>query len=177
MVIEPSEPEVVLRAFRDFANGTAIKSFVKQLSAEEIRGRRKRKFLKPKTEWHVTENESLRIVPQELWERVAARWKEVDRAWPQRSAKTAAGRQRSYVEANPPHLLSGALRCGKCGNTIGQVSGKGTGYYGCLAAVRAARDNKLLVSRRTAERAVLSAVQERFSNPGRDPLRPRERGD
>ncbi len=127
---------------------------------------RRRKFLKPESEWHVTENEGLRIVPQELWERVAARWKEVDRAWPRRrSEKTAEGRQRSYVEANPPHLLSGALRCAKCGSTIGQVSGKGSGYYGCLAAVRGACDNKLLVSRRTTEKAVLTAVRERLSDP------------
>jgi site-specific DNA recombinase len=127
---------------------------------------RRRKFLKPKSEWHVTENEELRIVPQELWERVAARWKEVDRAWPlRRTPKTADGRQRSYVEANPPHLLSGALHCGKCDSSIGQVSGKGSGYYGCLAAVRGACDNKLLVSRRTTENAVLAAVRERLSDP------------
>src|SRR5262249_54100874 len=109
---------------------------------------RRRKFPKPENEWHVSENDELRIVPQELWERVAARWKEVDRSWPRRrNVKNAEGKQRSYVEANPPHLLSGALHCGKCGGTIGQVSGKGSGYYGCLAAVRAACNNKLLVSR------------------------------
>ena len=127
---------------------------------------RRRKFLKPESEWHVTSNEDLRIVPQELWECVAARWKEVDRAWPRRrTEKTAEGRQRSYVEANPPHLLSGSLRCARCGSTIGQVSGKGSGYYGCLAAVRAACDNRLLVSRRTTEKAVLTAVRERLSDP------------
>src|SRR5262249_27271387 len=60
---------------------------------------------------------------------------------------------------------SGSLRCAKCGSTIGQVSGKGSGYYGCLAAVRAACDNKLLVSRRTTEKVVLTAVRERLSDP------------
>ena len=70
-----------------------------------------------------------------------------------------------YVEANPPHLLSGALHCGKCGSSIGQVSGKGSGYYGCLAAVRGACGNKLLVSRRVTENAVLTAVRERLSDP------------
>ncbi len=205
MVVEPSEAEVVLRIFRAFAEGKAIKSLVKELNVEEIRGRRKltrgwsastvsrilknqkyigrwtwnrtetrrdpktgrrRKFLKPDSEWHVTENEALRIVPQELWDRVAARWKEVDRAWPQRrAAKNSVASQRSYVEANPPHLLSGALKCGECSSTIGQVSGKGSGYYGCLAAARGACDNKLLVSRRITEKAVLAAVQERLGDP------------
>src|SRR5262249_6758725 len=188
-----------------FGCGKAIKSLVKELNAEAVRGRRKlrrgwsastvsrilknekyigrwtwnrtetrrdpktgrrRKFLKPESEWHVIENEDLRIVPQELWERVAARWKEVDRAWPRRrTEKTAGGKQRSYVEANPPHLLSGSLRCAKCGSTIGQVSGKGSGYYGCLGAVRSACDNKLLVSRRITEQVVLMAVRERLADP------------
>src|SRR5262249_31170704 len=124
---------------------------------DPITGRR-RKFFKPESEWHITEDGALRIVPEELWERVAARWQEVDRGCPRRhSLNSAAGRQRSYVEANPPHLLSGALRCGACGSTIGQVSGKGSGYYGCLGAVRSACDNKLLVSRRITEQVVLMA--------------------
>src|SRR4029450_7921197 len=109
MVIEPSEAKGVLGSFRAFGNGKAIKSLVKELNSEEVRGRRKlrrgwsastvsrilknekdvgrggrdragrgrdpktgrrRKFLKPQSEWHVTENDELRIVPQELWERV-----------------------------------------------------------------------------------------------------------
>ena len=124
---------------------------------------RRRKFLKAESEWHVTDNEGLRIIPQEVWELAAARWREVDRAWPQRRAtKHTGARQRSYVEANPPHLLSGALHCGTCDGAIGQVSGKGSGYYGCLAATRGACANKLLVSRRITEKAVLAAVQERL---------------
>ena len=58
-------------------------------------------------------------------------------SWPQHRARKILGPpQRSYVEPNPPHLLSGTLYCGACAGTIGQVSGKGSGYYGCLAAVR-----------------------------------------
>ena len=126
---------------------------------------RKRKFSKPETEWHVSQNEDLRIVPQETWERVVARWMEVDRAWPHRQGRVrASGRQRSYVKANPPHLLSGTLICGVCGSGMGQVSGKGSGYYGCLGAVRGACCNKLLVSRKVAEKAILAAFQERLED-------------
>ena len=39
MTIEPSEADVVLRIFREFADGTAIKRLVKELNAEEVRGR------------------------------------------------------------------------------------------------------------------------------------------
>ena len=205
MVIDPAEAEVVLRIFRDFGEGKAVKALTKELNIEEVQGRRKfrrgwspstisrilknekyigrwiwnrsetrrdpktgrkRKFPKQENEWHVSENDELRIVPQDIWERAAARWKEIDHSWPQRRANKVAGPpQRSYVETNPPHLLSGALQCGACAGTIGQVSGKGTGYYGCLAAARGACSNKLLVSRRITEKAVLTAVKERLRDP------------
>jgi site-specific DNA recombinase len=205
MVIDTAEAQVVLRIFRDFSEGKAIKALAKELNVEEVRGRRKlsrgwspstigrilknekyigrwiwnrsetrrdpktgrkRKFPKLENEWHVSQNDELRIVPQEIWVRAAARWKEIDHSWPQRRASKIVGPpQRSYVEANPPHLLSGALHCGACAGTIGQVSGKGTGYYGCLAATRGACSNKLIVSRRITEKAVLSAVKERLRDP------------
>jgi hypothetical protein len=116
-------------------------------------------------EWHVTHDEDLRIVPQEIWDRAAAQCKEIDYTWPQRrTGESVATRQRSYVEANPPHLLSGALHCGVCRGNVGQVSGKGSGYYGCLDAARGACENKLLVSRRTTEKAVLTPVKERLGD-------------
>jgi DNA invertase Pin-like site-specific DNA recombinase len=206
MIIEPPEAEVVLRIFRDFGHGKAIKALVKELNAEEIPGRRKlrlgwsastvsrilknekyigrwiwnrsetrrdpktgrrRKFPKPESEWHVSHDAELRIVPQEIWDRAITRWQEIDHTWPQRrTGKTAGTAQRSYIEAHPRHLLSGALQCGLCGGTMGQVSGKGSGYYGCLGAARGACTNKLLVARRITERAVLTAVQERLRDPG-----------
>ena len=205
MTIDPSEAQVVLRIFRDFSGGKAIKALAKELNLEKVQGRRKfqrgwspstigrilknekyvgrwiwnrsetrrdpktgrkRKFSKPESEWHVSHNEELRIVPQEIWNRAAVRWKEIDHSWPQRRTGAPAGTpQRSYVKANPPHLLSGALHCGVCGGTIGQVSGKGSGYYGCLAATRGACANKLLASRRITEKAVLAAVRERLLDP------------
>ena len=45
------------------------------------------------------------------------------------------------------------------------MSGKGSGYYGCLAAVRAACTNKLLVSRGITEKAVLAAIRDQLSDP------------
>src|SRR5262249_55665394 len=65
---------------------------------------------------------------------------------------------------NAPHLLSGILRCGTCGKAMGQVSGKGGGYYGCLSASKAACSNKLLVRRRLVEKRVLEAIRERISD-------------
>ena len=126
---------------------------------------RKRRLRKPETEWHVIEDPELRIVPEELWQCAVNRWHELDRVWPvPRAKREAQVKQRSYVETNPPHLLSGVLRCGSCGKAMGQVSGKGGGYYGCLSASKEACTNKLLVRRRLVERRVLEAVRERISD-------------
>src|SRR5262249_37896018 len=87
-------------------------------------------------------------------------------AWPIRRDERSGGRrlQRSYAETHPPHLLSGILRCADCGSAMGQVSGKGSGYYGCLAAAKSACTNKLLVPRRLAEAKLIAAVRERVAD-------------
>ena len=48
---------------------------------------------------------------------------------------------------------------------MGQVSGKGGGYYGCFAAAtRHACPNRLLVRRRLAEAKLIAAVRDRISD-------------
>ena len=126
---------------------------------------RKRRVEKPTADWHVTCSEDLRIISQPTWDRVVARWQDIDRTWPKRAGKRGyEGRQRSYVATHPPHLLSGALRCGRCNGAMGQVSGKGGGYYGCLAAAKSACENRLLVRRRLTEDLLLSRVREEIAN-------------
>ncbi len=127
---------------------------------------RKRRVAKPKEEWHVVQDEALRIVRQDVWERVRERWAEIDRTWPvAQKARGFEKQQRSYVETHPPHLLSGMLRCGTCGAAMGQVSGKGGGYYGCLGATKRACTNRLLVARKVVERRVVGAVREQIESP------------
>jgi hypothetical protein len=58
------------------------------------------------------------------------------------------------------------LRCAVCGSAMGQVSGKGSGYYGCLAAAKSACPNKLLVARRLTETKLVAAVRERIADTG-----------
>jgi site-specific DNA recombinase len=55
--------------------------------------------------------------------------------------------------------------CDSCGATIAQVSGKGGGYYGCLAATKGACDNKTLIRRTLAEKVIIGAVQEQIADP------------
>lgn len=125
---------------------------------------RRRPFPKPESEWIVHEDESLRIVPQPLWEKVQARLREVRKTWPGGKGKRGfceqhGGRVRHY----PTHLLSGLMVCDKCGATITQVSGKGGGYYGCLGAAKGACDNRMLVRRKLAERVILAAVRDKLA--------------
>ena len=57
------------------------------------------------------------------------------------------------------------MTCASCGSTIGKVSGKGDGYFGCLGAKRGACDNKILVRRRLVEDLVLDEVNKQLANP------------
>jgi site-specific DNA recombinase len=126
----------------------------------------RRCFPKPASEWVIQEDESLRIVPQELWEQVRSRRKEVRRSWlggiGQRGFSAQQEGREKYF---PTHLLSGAMVCGKCGATMAQVSGKGGGYYGCIAATKGGCHNKLLVRRSLVEKIILDTVQEQLSDP------------
>ncbi len=92
---------------------------------------------------HIAEDESLRIVPQAVWDLTVVPWEEIERTWPRRPGRRGfEGQQRSYVDTHPPHLLSGTLRCAVC-----------TGA------------NRLLVPRRLTERKVLESLRQACSTP------------
>ena len=123
---------------------------------------RRRYVLKPESEWVVRDDEALRIVPQELWDRVAERLREIKRVWPGGQCRRGFGPgQRSRVHAYPPYLLSGAMVCGDCGRAIALVSGHRGGYHGCSAAARRAGENRVRVPRRVAEKVILAALHDR----------------
>lgn len=127
---------------------------------------RRRQFPKPESEWIIKEDESLRIVPTELWKQVQERLKEVRKTWPGGKGKRGfQGQQGGRTKQYPTHLLSGGMVCGSCGAAIAQVSGKSGGYYGCLAASKSACDNRMLVRRTLAERIILAAVRDQLDSP------------
>ena len=127
---------------------------------------RRRQFPKPESEWFITEDQSLRIVPRKLWERTQRRLASVRKVWPGgRGRRGFQGQRGSHVAHYPKDLLSGAMSCASCGSTIAKVSGKSGGYYGCLGARKAACDNRLLVRRALVERVVLAAVRDRLTQP------------
>ena len=126
---------------------------------------RRRQFPKPESEWFITEDQSLRIVSQALWQRTQRRLASVRRVWPGGRGKRGFEGQRGSRVANyPTDLLSGAMTCGACGATIAKVSGKSGGYYGCLGAKKGACDNQLLVRRTLVERVVMAAVRDKLAH-------------
>jgi site-specific DNA recombinase len=128
----------------------------------------RRRFEKPESEWKIHEDEALRILPKDLWLKAKERKEATRDTWPGGKGKRGFSGQKASKEKHyPTHLLSGAMVCDHCGGTIGQVSGKGGGYYGCLRASRKACDNKLLVPRRRAETIILGAVSEQLQDAER----------
>jgi site-specific DNA recombinase len=127
---------------------------------------RRRQFVKPESEWVIHEDESLRVVPPDLWDAVRERRKKVRRSWPGGNGRRGfSGEQGSRQEQFPTHLLSGSMVCGKCGAAIALVSGKAGGYYGCLGAAKGSCENKMLVRRRLVEKMITGAVRKRISSP------------
>ena len=123
---------------------------------------RNSKIIRPKNEWVIHEKPELKIVEVELWNKAQNRFKKLKNAHP---VPKGFGRQKSYVENNPIHLLSGNMVCGNCNGPIILVSGKGLGYYGCHNANRKSCDNKILISRKKLESFFMEALFQKVFKP------------
>jgi len=73
----------------------------KTATRRDPRTGRRRRFPKPKSEWIIHEDEELRIVPQELWERVRQRRKQVRKACPVARSARLLTRPEGQAEALP----------------------------------------------------------------------------
>ena len=126
---------------------------------------RRRQFPKPESDWIITNDEALRIVPASLWQRVQKRLAAVRTTWPGGAGKRGfEGQRGSPARQYPTTLLSGSMVCSLCDSSIVQVSGTHGGYYGCLGAAKNACNNRLLVRRSLAERVILAAVRDRLAS-------------
>ena len=127
---------------------------------------RRRQFPKPKSDWIVTQDESLRIVSQELWDAAQRKRQAVKKTWPSKKGERGFGKAQGSCQTHyPTHLLAGAMTCGSCGGNISQVSGKNGGYYGCANARKKSCDNKVLVRRSLVEKVVINEVRKQISSP------------
>lgn len=121
--------------------------------------------MKPKSEWLVMEDEALRIIPQETWDRVREIQEEKRKVFPRVERGGFVRGHGSRVESYPTQLLAGLLECDACGAKMQQVSGKLGGYYGCPKGAKNACTNTKLVRRELVERAVVQTIKGVVSEP------------
>ena len=99
----------------------------------------------------------LRIVPDELWDRVKSRQEATRRA----TADPAGTRPERARRAR--HLFSGLLVCGCCGGGYTVI---GKTRYGCASARnKGTCDNRRTIAREILEAKVLSGLRERLLHP------------
>lgn len=113
--------------------------------------------LNPESEWITQDVPELRIVDQDLWDRVKARQNEMEAA---AFGQTNAG----HIDRRlPAHLFSGLMRCGVCGGGMVNLSSV---RVGCAnARNKGTCGNKLTMRREDLERTVLEALQHQLMDP------------
>jgi len=112
------------------------------------------------TELVVHIDERLRIVPQELWERVKRRQLAVARTY-----AASQGSHRPKAHRPAAHLLSGEIKCPECAGSFSVVSAR---KYGCTTHHNggpAACRFDLKLSRHDTEEAVLELLQRELLSP------------
>ena len=119
------------------------------------------------SKWIRADRPDMRIVSDELWNAVQLRFKELEKMYPHNNNKKGFRKQtKSYVEVYPDHLLSGLLKCEKCGGAFVLVSGKGSGYYGCQMAHKRKRcDCRKLISREKLEKRFTQVLLQQVMTP------------
>ena len=126
----------------------------------ENRGFSRRPRLNPESEWIIRDAPGLRIVDQDLWDRVKARQTQQRETRDQRfrltGRKLAGGREAG-------HLLSGLVECGKCGRPF---IGSGGGRWRCKGVRADVCDNGSITSAMLESRA-LAGLQEKMLTPDR----------
>ena len=127
---------------------------------DPLTGKRKQ-VSRPESEWVILDKPELRIIDQETWDIVQKKLEK--RKLTSHNYKNKEKRQHR-VTTDPTHLLSGNLKCGVCGGNMSIVTGKNSGYYGCLNKRRNTCTNKLLINRKQLEEAFMKSLKEKVLN-------------
>ena len=111
--------------------------------------------LNPESEWITQEVPELRIVDQELWERVKAR---------QQATRRGGGDPKDFWKhQRQKYLFSKLTKCGCCGGGYGMISAT---LLGCSSARnKGTCDNRVNIRRDRFEERVLSALREKLMDP------------
>jgi DNA invertase Pin-like site-specific DNA recombinase len=110
--------------------------------------------LNPRNEWITQDVHHLRIIDEELWERVKARQRSLDAS---QSGEPAAG---YWKHRRPRFLLTGLMKCGRCGGGFVNFNRV---YVGCAnARNKGTCDNKATMRRADLEAMILEGLQHRL---------------
>lgn len=127
--------------------------------------KRRRCVPNPQSEWVVHVDERLRIVPEDLWRAVKARQAQQAETI---GARVAAGLERTNATRTgrgPKFLLSGLLRCGRCGSAYAMASARSYACAGFINGGTSACSNNARLRREIAERAVIDGVRKELAAP------------
>jgi site-specific DNA recombinase len=114
-------------------------------------------------DWIVRDDERLRIVPNDLWERVKARQRERTQAIGSRVQAGIAASAAARTGRGPKYLLSGLLQCAACGanfamsNRVSYQCASYTAGKGCA--------NSFTLRRKPIETALLAGIVSELSRP------------
>ena len=107
--------------------------------------------LNPENEWIITEVPELRIIDDELWQKVRLRQEDISR-------KPNVG-----AKQRPKLLFSGLLKCGCCGGGFTKIS---KNHYGCFTARKKSMcDNFQTIRQDELEKTVISVLKTHLMNP------------
>jgi site-specific DNA recombinase len=117
---------------------------------------------RPRSEWRISDRPELRIINDELWQRVQAK--------NLRMAKLYGGHHQGLLNrsASSRNLLTGFLKCGLCGGNLVIVTGRQRRHamYGCPQHFyRSTCSNDLKVRQDSLEKQLLNDLQQALLQP------------
>ena len=119
--------------------------------------------LNRETDWIVHDDESLRIVPQALWDRVKARQQEQSDRIGDRVKRGLSKDAANRIGRGPKYLFSGLLKCGKCGANY-TIASKTS--YACASYVNGRGcENDARIRRDVVETGLLAGIKQELLSP------------
>lgn len=113
--------------------------------------------LNPRDQWIIKDVPELRIVPQDLWDKVKSRQAAVTRP------KGDAEDRPFWDRRRPRYLFSGLMKCGCCGGGYSKISQT---QFGCSTARnKGTCENRLNIRRDVLEATVLDGLRHHLMDP------------
>jgi site-specific DNA recombinase len=126
---------------------------------------KRRQVLNPRKEWITRQDERLRIVSDELWERVKARQVAQTHRIGERVSRGMSKGAAIRTGTGGKFLLSGLLRCGHCGSAYAIA---GVDRYACSGHTNGGEAlcaNNAMLRRQVAEAEVLAGIKRELRSP------------